>query len=171
MKKTIFLILSVLFCTSVIATDDQDARNFIDDNSCEMSNKEVSVCAVIVCDFGLLFGEWSSECTDHKWKLIRWASNPFSSLPKCFDRDSNCERNGAGRSAEISQDDCDLMHTDIERETCELALDPNIDWSQVAPYDGPLVRPVTQPIPTNIPDPDLPVCSSNQANCHHYQIP
>ena len=57
MKKTIFLILSVLFCTSVIAIDDQDARNFIDDNSCEMSNfpvyQNVSIETQIVRETGL----------------------------------------------------------------------------------------------------------------------
>ena len=94
-------------------------------NSCNKSSKENVICANIMCDFGLLLGEWSDECTDWKLKLalLKASTPPWKSLPRCVTVDSSCKNQGLGHASSLDEAQC-LKFSDIEkRHTCLLALE------------------------------------------------
>lgn len=108
-----------------------DARK----NSCNKSSKENTVCANIMCDFGLLLGEWSSECTDWKKKLIllKAKTPPWKSLPNCVMVDENCNREGRASKKSADKDFCNEIEDLEKRHTCLLALEVD-EKDQAADY-------------------------------------
>jgi len=99
----------------------QDAN----DNGCDSSKKENIVCANIMCDFGLIMGEWPSECTDYKLKLAIEKAKlpPWKKLPKCFMKDTSCKKSGRARKSEVTRENCDDLPTASERHGCRLSLE------------------------------------------------
>ncbi len=99
----------------------EDAKN----NSCKKGGKEKVVCANIMCDFGLILGEWSSECTDYKLKLAEAIATtpPWKSLPSCILVDKSCKKSGKAKKADADEDYCNKMADLSERHQCLMALD------------------------------------------------
>ncbi len=99
----------------------QDAKN----NGCSQSRNEKIVCANIMCDFGLLLGEWPSECLDYKLKLAEAIAKtpPWKSLPSCFFVDSSCKKSGKASDTKADEDYCNKLSDLAERHQCLMALE------------------------------------------------
>jgi hypothetical protein len=97
-----------------------EAKSAVKKNSCPMKNDEELVCAVIMCDFGALMGEYPSEC--HKVKLdfaVYLATLGFwDKPPKCFMRDSECNKNGKASKKTQSSSLCENPATGKPDEAC-----------------------------------------------------
>lgn len=94
-------------------------------NSCNKGRDEKIVCANIMCDFGLIMGEWPGECTDYKLKLAEVVAKtpPWKSLPKCFFVNKSCKNSGRAKEAKADEEYCNQMSDLAERHQCLLALD------------------------------------------------
>lgn len=115
-----------------IRVDSLDPNNFKDqasrdseNNSCKKSKKEKLVCANMMCDFGILYGEWSHECQDIKvdFLVAKATLPPWKSLPTCLMVDKNCNGRGKARKAEVDENFCHNMPTLSERHQCLMAKD------------------------------------------------
>lgn len=106
--------------TAIAADYDLEAKKAAKNNGCPMKNDEELVCAVIMCDFGALMGEYPSEC--HKVKLdfaVYLATLGFwDKPPKCFMRDSSCKKNGKASKKTQSPSMCDDPVTGKPDEAC-----------------------------------------------------
>lgn len=104
---------------------EDEAREDAENNSCKKGGTEKVVCANIMCDFGLILGEWSSECTDYKLKLAEAIATtpPWESLPSCILVDKSCKESGKAEKANADEDYCNKMADLSERHQCLMALD------------------------------------------------
>lgn len=101
------------------------AKNDAEKNGCKQNRFEKVVCANIMCDFGLIMGEWPGECTDYKLKLIEEMAKlmPWEDPPNCIRRDKDCNNKGKAGKAEADEDFCNQMADLSERHQCLMALD------------------------------------------------
>lgn len=93
-------------------------------SECAMDYKEKVVCANVLCDFGLIRGEWSDECTDWKVELAIESAKlpPWKSMPQCIKRKSNCAGDGPATKEETSKADCEAMTDPEMKQGCLLGL-------------------------------------------------
>ena len=99
------------------------------EGGCPIKSDEKLVCAVVMCDFGLIMGEWSSECTQHKKDFAIYLATLgfWDKPPKCMMRDENCNKDGKAKKAELSPKDCEKFDTEIQQKACldGIALNDN----------------------------------------------
>lgn len=108
MKKFLFFLL--LFSTSAFATDfEKEADNQVKAHSCPMKSDERLICANVMCDFGLIMGEWSSECTQYKKDLAIYLATLgfWDKPPKCWGRDSGCKKDGKIKKNTVATSVCE----------------------------------------------------------------
>lgn len=110
MKKlsAVLFALTSLYATQTLATE-----------GCPMPSDEKLVCAVVVCDFGLLKGENSSECKAYKKQFAIYLASLgiWDKPPKCKNRDMACNKTGTAKKAESPPSVCtdpDTLITDPE---------------------------------------------------------
>lgn len=142
MYKYIFALLISAAPLLSFAQDQQEEH----DHGCPVSRSERIVCGKMMCDFGLIMGEYPSECFGYErdFALLRARLRPFERLPRCYKRDENCNRAGrAGRETmdvtycmdnadtqndreiclnaitEAEENYCENLDDDIERRACE----------------------------------------------------
>lgn len=112
-KKLLFI--SVLFSlfnsTSVFAFDHPDG--------CPVGRAEKIVCAAVMCDFGLIMGEWPSECNQVKVDLaVYLATLGFWDKPaRCFNRDQDCKKDGKAKKANATPAMC--AEAGVTQNQCE----------------------------------------------------
>ena len=116
---------------NTITSEGQDSADFADQarsdaatNNCGQDDDENTVCASVVCNFGLAFGEWSSECTDNvlDMALLRISTPPWESLPQCLMVDEHCNSAGRASRDEVTKDFCLDLPAD-KRHSCLLGLE------------------------------------------------
>ena len=146
MKKVIFGVASLIFSITCMAseyeltdrqraaidqarnnqpaldTKQQNASNEAKNHGCPVSEAEEVVCGNIMCDFGLLMGEYPDRCWDYKAKLIVLKAKllPWEKLPRCFKRDENCNKTGRAGKEQMDTSYC-MDNTDNKNDT-ELCL-------------------------------------------------
>jgi len=100
------------------------ARADADNNNCGQSDDETTVCTNIMCTFGIVYGEWSQECTDNvlDMVLLRATTPPWDSLPTCKMVDELCNQVGRASRREASKDFCHGLSTE-KRHSCLLGLE------------------------------------------------
>ena len=104
---------------------EQQANHDAETNSCPRSSEEETVCANVICDFGLAMGEWSSACTKHKLDLmlLQMRTPPWEDLPTCKMLDGACRVVGEAFAQEADSDFCDKIVDAKERHACKVGLE------------------------------------------------
>lgn len=144
MYKLIFALL--IGATPIFGFSQDTNQDKEYDHGCPISYAEKVVCGKMMCDFGLMMGEYPDRCYDYEAKLLGLKSKllPWEKLPRCYKRDENCNKSGrAGKDSmdvsycmenteskndresclsAINQTDenyCSTLKGDIERRACE----------------------------------------------------
>lgn len=75
---------------------------------CPLPSDEKLVCAVVMCDFGLVFGEWSPECTQYKKDFAVYLATLgfWDKPPKCKLRDEKCAKVGNASKPKADASTC-----------------------------------------------------------------
>ncbi len=104
---------------------EQQANHDAEANSCPRSSEEETVCANVICDFGLTMGEWSSACTQHKLDLmlLKMRTPPWEDLPTCKMLDGACRVIGEAFAQEADGDFCNKISDPKERHACKVGLE------------------------------------------------
>lgn len=106
---------------------EDQANSDAEKNGCDQNSFEKIVCANIMCDFGLIKGEWPGECTDYKLKLAKKMLTlmPWEDPPNCIKRDKDCNDAGKANKSTADENYCNQMSNLSERHKCLMALDMN----------------------------------------------
>ena len=117
--------LKKIIATGLIAFSS--AVYAVDPEGCHVPSAEKLVCAVVICDFGLIMGEWSSECTEYKKDFAFYLATlgPFDKPPKCKMRDENCNKVGTARKASLDISKCDGLESIEAQSACRSAVQKN----------------------------------------------
>lgn len=104
------------------AAFQQQASQDSERNSCKKSDDEKTVCANIVCDYGVTRGEWSSACTKHKLDLmlLNIQTPPWEDIPKCTMVSEICNKIGRASTREVDNSFCDSISDLKKRHACFL---------------------------------------------------
>lgn len=118
LKKCISSLIFAALSSSALAADP---------NGCPVPSAEKLVCAVVMCDFGLVMGEWSSECTEYKKDFAIYLATlgPFDKPPRCKMRDENCKKVGTAKKASLDASKCDELETVEAQTACKAAVQNN----------------------------------------------
>lgn len=105
------MLKKIILCAALAAPSFAVANN--NPNGCPVPSDEKLVCAVVMCDFGLIMGEWSSECTQYKRDFAIYLATlgPFDRPPKCKMRDENCNKTGKAKKAAVDEKFCTSLST------------------------------------------------------------
>lgn len=120
MKKLLLFTFSLLLSVSTFATEQDLRKESAKTHECKISSPEKLVCAVTMCNFGTLFGEWSSDCTMYTEQFAVYLATLgfWSKPPKCFGRDQNCNKTGKAQKATPPQGVCANLSGE-EKTKCE----------------------------------------------------
>jgi len=107
--KNIFLLLLFFSIGANAADFESDAKQKSKDHSCPMKSDEKLICANVMCDFGLIMGEWSDECKQYKKDLAIYLATLgfWDKPPKCFARDSTCKKDGKVKKNTVATTVCE----------------------------------------------------------------
>lgn len=90
---------------------------------CPVGKDEKIVCSAIMCDFGLVMGEWPSECNKVKADLAVYLTT-LGFLKKkparCYNRDENCIKDGTAKRAIATPAMC--SEAGLTQNMCELGV-------------------------------------------------
>lgn len=127
MNKFILVIASSLLSFACFAEEQvldakqQQAARDAENHGCPVSEAEEVVCGNIMCDFGLLMGEYPDRCWDYKAKLLVLKAKllPWEKLPRCFKRDENCKKTGRAGKEQMDSTYCmDNADSKNDKEIC-----------------------------------------------------
>lgn len=111
-----------LFSFSTLADPQisNEIKNDIHSHECPIPSAEKLVCAVIMCDFGLVLGQWSSDCTQYKKSFAIYLATLgfWSKPPSCKGRDQNCNSTGKASKAAPPANICDDL-TGAQKTACQ----------------------------------------------------
>lgn len=87
---------------------------------CYLPSDEKLVCAMVMCDFGKIYGEWSQECRSYEVEFAHYLATLgfWDKPPKCEMRDDSCAKNGRAQKVSVSPSTCNNLGTDAEQKSC-----------------------------------------------------
>jgi len=110
----------LLFMLAVLVSLPASAGSPSASSGCPMSNAEELIRANVVCDIGLIAGEWSSECQQYKIDLAVYLATLgfWDKPPKCWQRDMSCNKTGKAKKSTVATSYCTDEYTGITNEEC-----------------------------------------------------
>lgn len=139
------LVLLVLFCSgSAFASNEQEARDFFNKNSCDISSDETLICEALMCNpIGLAINESRSECLKVNRRLAWYLATLgfWEDPPKCMSRDSSCNKTGRA-TREDGSSDIDFPDPCKPGEECWPCLPGEVCDDPIdPPFDDPCEKP------------------------------